>query len=148
LPPRSRWATTLSRAERVPPDGTLLRTYSRRVTGGLPGDGEAGSAPGSAAPPVWNEVMPDLTVREPPAWYPDPATLSPDSEIIRPSILKDRAAWVGLDRALYYRTAETGKLRRFRPHGRRRVRGCAFAPDGQTLWAFDSACVFRVDVDD
>lgn len=99
--------------------------------------------------PLRLEIKYDLTSGPPPEWYPDLQTaVSADFPVLRASILKDRAAWVGLDNALYCRTAQTGKLRRFRPNGRRKVRGCAFAPDSQTLWAFDSACVFRVDVDD
>lgn len=93
------------------------------------------------------EILSDLTTRVPPAWYPDLRFGDSLDDDLRASILHDRAAWIGSDCALYCRTAETNKLRRFRPNGRRKVRGCAFSPDGQTLWAFDSACIFRVDVD-
>ena len=100
--------------------------------------------------PQWAlETLPGQTWRSIPEWYPDLKTaVNEDNPKLRASILADKAAWVGLDHALYYRTAQTGKLRRFRPDSRRKVKGCAFSPDGQTLWAFDSACIFRVDVDE
>lgn len=107
-----------------------------------------GSGEDDNATYAWRtEILPDLTVRAAPAWYPDIKTAADAFNDLSCSIMGDRAAWVGLDRALYYRTAQTGKLRKFRPNGRRKVRGCAFSPDGQTLWAFDTACIFRVDVD-
>jgi hypothetical protein len=95
------------------------------------------------------EVLPDLTGRPPPDWYPDLATaVSPDNPHLVADVRDDRAAWVGLDSAVHVRTASNRATRTFRPNGRRKVRGCAFSADGNTLWAFDSACLFRVDVDD
>jgi hypothetical protein len=124
-------------------------SYRNSWAHGVPTDAGTILVYATIGDPLWREIKCDLTAGPPPEWYPDlPTAVSVQYPVLRASILKDRAAWVGLDNALYYRTAATNKLRRFRPNGRRKVRGCAFAPDGQTLWAFDSVCVFRVDVDD
>lgn len=99
--------------------------------------------------PWAREVMPDLTLREWPDWYPDvKSSVGENGPVLRADIREDRAAWVGLDNAVHVRTATNQTTRTFRPNGRRKVKGCAFSADGNTLWAFDSACLFRVDVDD
>lgn len=103
----------------------------------------------ASSTPQAMEIGPTTPIpQKPPEWYPDFADTIEYGNPLPLAIGKDRSAWVTNGGRVSYRTAEDpSRTRTFKPNGRRKVRGCAFAADGQTLWFFDSANIYRVDVD-